>query len=148
MSAAVRERLGRLEDQLYNHVVDKIDFVGLYQLEQLLWGLLDLRGIDDAHGELAKALIVDAVARAVRDPASYFPLRPPPGVTEAEANAVAYEDACPFCTMEADHAADDAAPATVAAEDAAAAELRALYAGEASAWRARHAGALARRGLG
>jgi len=148
MSGADRERLGKLEDQLYNHVVDKLDFVGLYQLEQLLWGLLDLRGIHDEDGELAKTLIVDAVTRAVRDPASYFPSSPPPGITEAEAKAVAFEEACPFCTMEANHAAYLADPANAAAEAADAAEMVALAEPAARAWRARHAEVLARRGLG
>jgi len=144
---AERAELAELEQQLEGHVRNAIDFVALYQLEQLLWGLLDQRGIDDEQGELAKALLVDAVIRAARDPASYFPIRPPPGITEAEARAVEVEDACPFCQVEVTQAAYDADPANIAAEAAEAAELEALWAPQARAWREKHAEVLARRGL-
>jgi hypothetical protein len=137
-----------LQQQLYGHVLDKIDFDGMYGLEQLLWGLLDERDIEDEDGELAKALIVDAVIRAARDPASYVPVSPPPGITKAEAKAVEFDEACPFCKMEADEAAYAGDPANAAAEAAEAAEQTALYASNARAWRARHAEALKRRGLG
>ena len=127
--------------------VDCIDFDALFGLEQLLWWLLDLRGVEDPGAELATALIVDAVTCAARDPASYFPVSPPPGITEAEVKAVERDDACPFCTMEANHTAFLADPATAAAEAAHTAELVQLFESEARAWRAEHAEVLERRGL-
>ena len=142
------DALADLEAQLYGHVRDAVDFDALYQLEQLLWGLLDLRRIDDLDGELAKALIVDAITCAARDPASYVSTGPPPGITETEAMAVERDDACPFCKMEADQAAYAADPSNVDADAAEAAELVALYEPQARAWRAQHAEVLQRRGLG
>lgn len=145
---AAPDALAELERQLYGHVQDAIDFQALDQLVQLLWGLLDLRGIeDDEDGTLAKALLVEAVTRAARDPASYFPCDPPLGITEAEAKAIAFDDACPFCKVEADHAAYLADPANVAAEAAERAELVELSATAARAWREQHADALKRHRL-
>jgi hypothetical protein len=148
--AEARRRVADLEEQLYRHVYDAIDFDALYRFEQLLWGLIDQRKIPDEMGELAKELIVDAVIQAVRDPASYFPVRPPPGITEAEENAAEFDETCPFCHMETEHAAYEASPAgraATAAWEAEEADLVELFASSAKQWRERHAEALKRAGL-
>jgi hypothetical protein len=143
-------KLADLEKQLQGHVYDAIDFDALYRFEQLLWGLLDHHEIEDEHGELAKDLIVDAVLQVVRDPASYFPVSPPPGITEAEVKAVEFDEDCPFCKMEAEHVAYEASPTGRAARaewEAEEAELVELYASSATQWREQHAAALKRAGL-
>jgi hypothetical protein len=116
--AEARRSLGDLEDQLSRHIHDAIDFAALYRFEQLLWGLIDRRNIPDEMRELARELIVDAVIQAVRDPASYFPVRPPRGISETEEKAAAFDENCPFCTMEAERAAYEASPAGRAAKAA------------------------------
>ncbi|MDQ3364633.1 MAG: hypothetical protein M3680_04315, partial [Myxococcota bacterium] len=142
--------LRAIAQQLYGHVVDSIDFVRLYGFEQLLWSVLHERGIDDPEGEVARQLLVDVVTRAAGDPASYFPISPPHGITKEEAKAVEFDDDCPFCKMEAEEAAHAASPEGIADELAWQAELENMgkaFASSARAWREQHADALARRGL-
>jgi hypothetical protein len=102
---ARRAKLADLEEQLYGHVLDAIDFDALFQLEQLLWGLIDQRGIDDQDGELADSLIVDAINRAAHDDARHCTIAPPPGMTEAETRAARFDEACPFCRVEKERSA-------------------------------------------
>ena len=133
--------LADLAQQLDGHVRAAIDFSALDGLEQLLWGLLDRRRIDDDDGDLAKALLVEAVIRVVRDPASFYGA-PPRGITKAERRAVEFDAACPFCQMERAAAAD---PMDNPVLDA---EWLALTAEAAAAWRRQHAETLRRHGLG
>ncbi|MGE0547640.1 MAG: hypothetical protein AB7O24_01095 [Kofleriaceae bacterium] len=135
--------LAELETQLMGHVQNAIDFDALYQLEQLLWGLLEQRGIHDEESDVAKALILAAAVRAHRDPASYFPVSPPPGITKAEAKAAAFDETCPFCQMEAEQAACRANGPPDDFWDKMAEDFK----DSAREWREQHAEALKRAGL-
>ncbi len=97
--------LGELEHQLYGHVLDAIDFGALGGLEQHLYGLLcDMELDDDLALDLSKLVISRALERAVEDNARYCNFGAPDGVPEAEAKAVAFEESCPFCVLDAEEA--------------------------------------------
>ncbi|MGE0868059.1 MAG: hypothetical protein AB7P03_05850 [Kofleriaceae bacterium] len=132
--------LADLETQLMGHVRNAIDFSALDQLEQLLWGLIDQHGIYDEDGAVAKGLILAAAVRAHRDPASYFPVSPPPGITKAEAKAAEFDENCPFCVMEAEQAEYERNAPPDDFWDKMADEFK----DSARAWREQHADALKR----
>lgn len=97
-----------IADALYNHVREAVDLDALFNLEQLLWCVLGaVRGEDDDDdddadciADVAARMIRDALVRLADDGARYFS-DVPYGVTKDEAKAVAYDDGCPFCVMEA-----------------------------------------------
>ena len=103
MNSALSKLLGgrpvdraALVEQVYEHVLDAIDFSALYHLEQLLWSLLE-EGPDDTT---SKDLITAALARAGNDERRYCS-DVPPGITKEEEKAAAFDDDCPLCRMEA-----------------------------------------------
>lgn len=143
LEAALAERkdLAALEEQLYEHVVDCIDFDALFGLEQLLWHLVDKLGLGrlDEESGLSKQLIRRALVRAAYDPSTAFS-DVPFGITKDEEKAVKFDAECPFCQYEAEHPRDE--------EKAAEEECCPLCDDMAAEWRAQHAEVLKRRGLG
>lgn len=138
---AEREDLAALEEQLYEHVVDCIDFDALFGLEQLLWHLVDKLGLgqlDDEAG-LSKQLIRRALVRAAYDPSTAFS-EVPFGITKEEEKAASFDPECPFCQYEAEHPREDSEHDH---ED----ESCTLCDELAREWREQHADALRRRGL-
>jgi hypothetical protein len=101
---AEREDLAALEEQLYEHVVECIDFDALFGLEQLLWHLVDKIGLGrlDEESGLSKQLIRRALVRAAYDPSTSF-TDVPLGITKEEEKAVKFDPECPFCQYEAEH---------------------------------------------
>ena len=140
---AERKDLAALEEQLYGHVVDCIDFGALFGLEQLLWHLVGKLGLGrlDEEGDLSKQLIRRALVRAAYDPSTAFS-DVPFGITKEEEKAANFDPECPFCRYE-DEQARTAKPAEHDHED----ECCPLCDGMAAAWRKQHAEALRRRGL-
>lgn len=102
-------RLRTLEQQLYHHVLEAIDFDVLRGLEQSLFEILV--GRMNVGGDLAldlSALFVQrALVRAADDDARFFDCGPPPGITEAERKAVKLDANCPFCRIAAKAAEDE-----------------------------------------
>jgi len=140
---AERKDLAALEEQLYEHVVDCIDFDALFGLEQLLWHLVDQLGLGrlDEEDGLSKQLIRRALVRAAYDPTTSFS-DVPYGITKAEAKAARFDPECPFCQYEDEH------PPEQEAEHDHEGESCSLCDEMAAAWREEHAEALRRRGLG
>ncbi len=139
---AEREDLAALEEQLYEHVVDCIDFGALSGLEQLLWHLVDQLGLGrlDEEGDLSKQLIRRALVRAAYDPTTAFS-NVPYGITKEEEKAAKFDPECPFCQYEAEH------PREQDAEHDHDDEPCSLCDEMAREWREKHAEALRRRGL-
>jgi hypothetical protein len=136
-----RADLAALEQQLYGHVVDCIDFDALFGLEQLLWHLVDelgLGGLDDC-GDLSKTLIRRAIVRAAHDPSTAI-TDVPYGITKEEERAAKFDAACPFCRYEDEHP-PEGRDAAHDHED----ESCPLCDDMARAWREQHADALRRR---
>lgn len=97
-------RLRALEEQLYGHVLEAIDFDALAGLEQVLFEILTRRmriGTELAL-DLTTVIIERALVRASEDAARYTDCGPPPGITEAERKAVAFDASCPFCRVAAE----------------------------------------------
>ena len=91
-----------LEQQLYGHVLEAIDFEALGRFEGLLVGLLEGQEVpEDIAADLASAFLQRALERAASDPSRYMDFGPPLGITDAERLAVAFEADCPFCVDEA-----------------------------------------------
>jgi len=100
--------LSALEDRLYKHVVDCIDFDALFGLEQMLWYAVDKLGhgaLDNEAG-LSHRLIQRTLTRAAHDPANTFK-EVPLGITKAEQRAVRFDHECELCEY-AEQVADDA----------------------------------------
>jgi hypothetical protein len=132
--------LTALEDHLYKHVVECIDFDKLFGLEQLLWHLVDDLGhgaLDEDAG-LSHWLIRRAIVRAAHDPSTTCS-DVPYGITKEEERAARFDAACPFCRYEAEHPFEDD-------EHDHDEEPCQLCDELARAWRAEHADALRRRG--
>jgi hypothetical protein len=106
---AEREDLAALEEQLYEHVVECIDFDALFGLEQLLWHLVDKLGLGrlDDESRLSKQLIRRALVRAAYDPTTSF-TDVPHGITKEEEKAVKLDPECRFCQYEAEHPREQA----------------------------------------
>jgi len=140
---AERADLAALEEQLYGHVLDCIDFDALNGLEQLLWHLVDKLGLGDLDLEdrLSTWLIRRAMVRAAHDPSTAF-TDVPFGITKAEAKAVKFDDDCPFCQYEAEHPRE--AESDEHDHDD---EPCSLCDHMAREWRDKHADVLKRRGL-
>ena len=134
--------LKELEAQLFGHVLDCIDFDRLHMFEQLLWGLVDELDVGklDEEGRLSGAMMSRAIVRAANDPARYCN-DVPPGVTQEEARAARFDPECPFCRYEDEQVANTRDDDDDDCECDLCDEL-------ARAWRAEHAGALRRRGVG
>lgn len=150
VEAALTERkdVAALEEQLYEHVVDCIDFDALFGLEQLLWHLVDKLGLgrlDEDEG-LSKQLIRRALVRAAYDPTTAFS-DVPFGITREEEKAAKFDPECPFCRYE-DEQARTAKDREHDHEDDHEDECCPLCDDMAAAWRKQHAEALRRRGLG
>lgn len=110
LAVARSPALSVLEERLYKHVVDCIDFDALFGLEQLLWHAVERLGhgaLDNETG-LSHRLIERALTRAALDPWNAFK-DVPFGITKAEERAVRFDRECLFCKYE-EQAADDAAP--------------------------------------
>ncbi len=140
-----------LAEQLYPHVFDKLDFEGLYGLEQTLWNLLADLGIDDLDisGPLAEELVDRAAVRALQDPTRSYSVVPF-GITKAEERAVDFDETCTFCKVEQEEAEEAKARAEADAKQAAhdhANEPCGLCDDMATAWRHEHAAVLKRHGL-
>jgi hypothetical protein len=142
-TAEHREQLAALERQLYGHVLECIDWNALFGLEQMLWSVLDELGIDDCEVavDLAKAMISRAIVHASDDPATACS-SVPYGITKAEAKAVSFDEACPFCQFEAE-AAKRPKPEPHDHDE----EPCGLCDDLARMWREQHADALKRHGL-
>ena len=91
-------KLRRLEEQLFGHVLAAIDFDRLGQLETSLFGVLADAGMAEDHALDVSAQLVDrALVRMIDDEARRMDFGPPHGITEAERRAVAYDEGCPIC---------------------------------------------------
>jgi len=136
--------LTALATQLYEHVVDAIDFDALSVLEQLLWGLLDRMGLGAADDELglSRWLISRALITAAHDPSTSMS-DVPFGITKAEERAAKFDEACPFCQYEAEHPRQDEGDGE---HDHGGDECE-LCDDMAREWRAKHADQLRRAGL-
>jgi len=99
--ALAATELGDLSERLYQHVLDAIDFESINGLEQMLWSMLPAIGVSDESGDLATAMIRGAIVRAASEPTRYCSFVPP-GITKAEEKAVAFDEACPFCVLDAE----------------------------------------------
>ena len=141
-AALERADVAALEEQLYEHVVECIDFDALFGLEQLLWHLVDKLGLGrlDEESGLSKQLIRRALVRAAYDPSTAFS-DVPFGITKEEEKAVKFDPGCPFCRYEAEH------PREPKAEHDHEDECCPLCDDMAREWREKHAEALKRRGL-
>lgn len=141
---AERADLQALEEQLYGHVLECIDFAALDGLEQLLWHLVDTLGLGDLDldDRLSTWLIRRALVRAAYDPATTF-TDVPYGITKAEAKAVRFDPGCPFCRYEDEHPRE-----REDAEHEHAGDDCSLCDELARGWRAKHAEVLRSRGLG
>jgi hypothetical protein len=139
---AERADLAALEEQLYGHVLDCIDFDALNGLEQLLWHLVDKLGLGDLDLEdhLSSWLIRRAIVRAAYDPATSF-TDVPYGITKAEAKAARFDPECPFCRYEDEH------PREEDDEHEHDDDSCSLCDDMAREWREKHAAALRRAGL-
>ena len=133
-------KLGAVADALYNHVLEAIDFDALSDLEQTLWSVLGAAGIEDKIGDLSTRMMREALLRIADDPDRNV-TTVPSGITKAEAKAAAFDDGCPFCVSEAARPPPPEMPDHVAGE----CECCDMMARD---WRAEHADALARAGLG
>lgn len=133
-------QLGAVADALYDHVLEAIDLDALSNVEQMLWSVLGAAGVVDDTGDLAARMMRDAILRLANDAGRNIS-SVPPGVTKAEAKAVAFDDGCPFCVLEAAQPAPSEATDHVEDE----CECCDLMARE---WRAENSEALARAGLG
>ena len=95
-----------LEQKLYGHVLDAIDFGVIGGLETQLYGLLcDLEIDDELALDLSKLVISRALERAIEDTSRYCNFGAPEGVSKAEVRAVAFDESCVFCVAEAADAA-------------------------------------------
>jgi hypothetical protein len=139
---AERPELAALEEQLYGHVLDCIDFDALYGLEQLLWHLVDKVGLGalDLDDRLSSWMIRRAIVRAAHDPTTSF-TDVPFGIMKAEAKAARFDAECPFCRYEDEHPGDKEDEHEHGGDDCS------LCDDMARAWREQHAGALRRAGL-
>ena len=139
---AERKDLAALEEQLYGHVLDCIDFDALNGLEQLLWHLVDKLGLGDLdlEGGLSTWMIRRAIVRAAHDPTTTFS-EAPFGITKAEAKAARFDAECPFCRYEDEH------PREAEDEQEHGDEPCPLCDDMAREWRDKHADALRRAGL-
>jgi hypothetical protein len=89
--------LEALADQVAEHIHDAIDWNAVFRIEQMLWFLLK----EDPDGARAMTLVGEAFARAAVSPSRYGVTDVPYGVTKEEAKAVAFDDGCPLCRLDA-----------------------------------------------
>ena len=96
---AQHDELGTLEEQLYGHVRKAIDFDALANLEHALCMMFaeEHEMSNELALDLAAAVMHRAFMRAANDSARYCDSGAPPGITDAEKAAVAFEEECPFC---------------------------------------------------
>ncbi len=99
LTAQQAVEVAELADRLYNHVLRVIDLGRLSQLEQCIWSELDQMNIDDELGELATALLAEALGRVGHAPERHVnPI--PIGISEDEVLAAEYDDDCRMCRSE------------------------------------------------
>lgn len=125
--------LDELRGCLYNHVMDAIDWGKIHGYEQMLWSLLPELGVEDDECEAAEAMIRECVVRAASDPMRNIS-DVPFGVTDAERRAVAYDDGCVFCRVDAVHGGEPVGECPCCMDTAA-------------EWRAKHEAVLRKAGL-
>lgn len=136
--------LAELKEQLYGHVLDKIDTSRLYALEQMLWYLLPQEGLapdDETIFDVVDELIMEAFVRAAGDvnrKVSHVPF----GITREEEKAVEFDAGCRLCVMERKADAERTANAAHDAMDDCA-----CCAAAAEHWRETNAEALRKAGL-
>lgn len=137
------EKLVELERRLYAHVLEAIDFDAVSSLEQHVCMLLaDEHDVPQQLAyDLAAKVIEQALQRAALDPIRYCDVGPPPGITEAERRAVAFEADCPFCQFDAQQARAAAEGKLQNDEPCACCDMM------AEDWRQEHADVLAKAGL-
>ena len=137
-----------LAERLYGHVFRAVDGVLLYAIEQILWSEIDRAGVHDEEGELATALLAEALFRVGYDPErSHGSI--PRDITPAERIAAAYDDDCLMCRYEINEAIARESGQRCCELEAAEPdrEWAKLQAQAAAGWRARNAEALRRFGL-
>lgn len=112
-------RLRALEEQLYGHVLDAIDLDALHGLEQMLYSILTsrMRISSELALDLSVLMIERALVRASDDSARYLDTGPPPGITKAERDAVAFDASCPFCREAARAKRESCGASAAAIED-------------------------------
>lgn len=142
---AQRDQVRALAERLYGHVFRAVARDALYGIEQLLWSELDRLEVPDDLGDVASALLAEALFRLAFDPARSCQTTPSP-ITELERIAADYDDDCLLCRHDLDEARRRHARGG-AAEDDDDEEWAQLEAEAARGWRARHADALRRFGL-
>jgi len=143
-----RAGIAVLADRIYGHVLRVVMLDRLYMVEQIVWGELLRLGFPDESGELATALLSEALHRV-----GYSPERCvstiPDGISEDEILAAEYDDDCVFCRCEV---ADmqyrlSGRKCHDLQRDAEEQDLRQFFEQAAKAWRADNAEALRRFGL-
>jgi hypothetical protein len=148
LSVEQQAQVAVLAERVYGHVLRVVDLDLLYGLEQVLWSELDRLKIRDNDGDLATALLSEALHRVGHAPDRHVDMIPE-GIRPDEIVAAYYDEDCLLCRHEladiqsrtSGQQCDDLARH----EDK---EWRALQARERAKWRAEHADALRRFGLG
>lgn len=147
------EKLRELEAQLYGHVLGAIDLDALAGFEQHLYELLsrELELSDELALDLSTQILESAIRRVAEDSRRYLSFGPP-GISDAERAAVAFDEACPFCVDARRAALVSAARARCGASEPhddgqADDEPCPCCEMEAQRWREEHATVLAKAGL-
>jgi hypothetical protein len=147
-SAEQRARLADLAERLFGHVMRVVDLQALYQLDQCLWSELDMLRVEDDEGELAKAMVAEALHRVGRSPDRHA-CDVPQGISPDEVIAAGYQESCLMCRqevadMEYRHSGRCCQDQQKQASDK---EWRKLLDDAAKQWRDRNAAALRKFGL-
>lgn len=148
VTAEQRAGIAVLADRIFGHVLRVVMLERLYMIEQIVWGELSRLGLEDESGDLATALVAEALHRvgySTERCASTIP----EGISDDEVLAAEYDDDCVFCRCEV---ADmtyrlSGRKCHDLQRDAEDKDLRRFRGQAAKAWRADHAAALRRFGL-
>jgi hypothetical protein len=140
-------KLRELEKQLYGHVLAAIDLDALSGLgEHLTLHLMEHFELDDHLAmDLADQVMNTALRRVIDDPSRQMSFGAPDGITQAEKDAVAFDETCPFC-LAARQDRERAKARTGADEPEE--EYCACCEMVRESWREKHALVLAKAGLG
>lgn len=147
VTAEQAARVADLADRIFGHMLRVVDLDRLYQIEQCLWSELDRLDMDDESGDLATALLAEALHRVGYRPERHANMIPD-GISDDEVIAAEYDDDCLMCRNDAadmEHRlSGQRCGDQRAVEDK---DLRNFMEGAAKAWRVQHAAALRRFGL-
>jgi hypothetical protein len=91
--------LDELAERILAHVLRTIHREALYRVEQCVWSELDRLEIPDEMGDLATALLAEALFRVARSPERNLQTVPP-GISPYEVIAAEYDDTCLMCREE------------------------------------------------